>query len=140
MLYVLGFLFGKKDGKNVVWLMKKTKPHWQINLLNGIGGKFEYRETPIESMCREFREETGVETLATDWTEFCELSDMSLWRIHCFTSHKECSPKTTTEEEVGCYDMNNLPQNIIPNVPWLVSMAFHTPPTTIYQIAENTLY
>jgi 8-oxo-dGTP pyrophosphatase MutT (NUDIX family) len=55
--YVLGIMFSENEKKVlVIW---KSRPAWQVDKLNGIGGKIEEGETPIEAMHREFREETG---------------------------------------------------------------------------------
>jgi 8-oxo-dGTP diphosphatase len=57
--YVVGFLF--KPGYEMVVLIEKKRPLWQLGKLNGIGGHIEAGETPVEAMVREFREEAGVE-------------------------------------------------------------------------------
>lgn len=62
--YVLGFLFSNFD----VALIKKTHPEYQKGKLNGIGGKIEPRETPLEAMEREFFEETGFKLSAGAWS------------------------------------------------------------------------
>lgn len=43
----------------MVYLLKKNKPEWQRGLWNGIGGKIEKDETPLEAICREVFEESG---------------------------------------------------------------------------------
>lgn len=55
--YVLGFMFNEAESK--VILIFKNRPAWQAGKLNGIGGKIEEGETPIQAMNREFAEETG---------------------------------------------------------------------------------
>lgn len=69
--YVVGFLFD--DNMTQVCMIKKSRPVWQNGLLNGIGGKIDERETPLEAMIREFREETGVDTTARTWSHVCTL-------------------------------------------------------------------
>lgn len=55
--YVLGIMFSEDEERVLaIW---KNRPDWQAGKLNGIGGKIEDGETPIEAMRREFREETG---------------------------------------------------------------------------------
>lgn len=54
--YVLGFLFSE-DGSRVL-LIWKNRPAWQAGKLNGIGGKIEDGEQPLDAMKREFVEET----------------------------------------------------------------------------------
>ena len=56
--YVVGFLLNY-DRTQVV-LIRKNRPAWQAGHLNGVGGKIEMGETPIEAMTREFEEETGL--------------------------------------------------------------------------------
>jgi 8-oxo-dGTP diphosphatase len=60
--YVVGFAFTKD--REYVLVIKKLRPDWQKGLLNGIGGKIEPGETPIEAMKRECMEEAHVEL---DW-------------------------------------------------------------------------
>lgn len=55
--YVLGFMFNLAESK--VLLVWKNRPAWQAGKLNGVGGKIEEGETPIQAMNREFAEETG---------------------------------------------------------------------------------
>lgn len=55
--YVLGIMFSEDEKKVLtIW---KNRPSWQLNKLNGVGGKLEDGETPIQAMNREFSEETG---------------------------------------------------------------------------------
>ena len=56
--YTIGFVFNK--AKDAVLLIKKRKPSWQAGYWNAPGGKIEQNETPLQAICREFREETGV--------------------------------------------------------------------------------
>lgn len=65
MNYCLGFMFDFAL-QNVV-LIRKKRPVWQEGLLNGVGGKLEQGESPIQAMVREFREETGIVTTESDW-------------------------------------------------------------------------
>jgi 8-oxo-dGTP diphosphatase len=60
--YVVGFAFS--DDTEHILLIKKLRPQWQKGFLNGIGGKIEEGESPIEAMQRESMEETG---LRLDW-------------------------------------------------------------------------
>ena len=55
--YVLGFMFNEAESK--VLLVWKNRPAWQAGKLNGVGGKIEAGETPVQAMNREFAEETG---------------------------------------------------------------------------------
>ena len=63
--YVAGFAFSP-DGENVA-LLTKARPEWQAGLMNGIGGKIEPGELPIDAMVREFQEETGELVYKEQW-------------------------------------------------------------------------
>jgi len=124
MNYVVGFLFSldilAKDTK--VALIEKQKPEWQKNRFNGIGGKVEDGENPLEAMTREFKEETGA--LIIDWRPFCEY----FWRgdiIYFFESHGDLSKLESKEIEqikiVKVCEVGNYP--IIINLRWLIPLA-----------------
>ncbi len=68
---VVGFLFSE-DFSYVV-LIEKSKPEWQAGRLNGVGGKIEEGEEPLDAMRREFKEEAGLDI--QHWIEFAHLSD-----------------------------------------------------------------
>jgi len=115
---VLGFLF---DGKGNVALIKKDSPAWQNGRLNGIGGKIERGETPVQAMTREFREEAGAEVLS--WRQFCVMTGDG-YCMHCFTAREKVKINPNTDEGViGWYSVNNLPANILPNARFLIPMA-----------------
>lgn len=118
--YVAGFLFSK-DKKSVA-LIQKLKPEWQCGLFNGIGGKIEDGETPLDAMRREFREEAGVDI--QEWMMFCELR----WRggvVYFFRATGDLSGLVTmTEEQVRRIPVEFLPgHKTVPNLAWLVPMA-----------------
>lgn len=64
-VYCCGFMFSKETRE--VALIEKKKPDWMARKLNGIGGKVQNNETPAAAMVREFREETGLDTLESMW-------------------------------------------------------------------------
>ena len=82
--YVVGFMFNAH--RNRVLLIKKTHPHYQAGFLNGIGGKIEATETPIQAMIREFKEEANLETYELTWKQFCILTIPDHTRIYFFYS------------------------------------------------------
>lgn len=121
MNYVNGFLFNKD--RSMVALIRKEKPEWQKDRLNGIGGKIEDGETPLFAMQREFEEETGA--VVEDWHHFAALFH-SGHIIHFFVSFEQDTVKlnSTTDEKVGWYLVSNLnSQPIIGNLKWLIPLA-----------------
>ena len=121
--YVTGFLFSE-DTKHLV-LIKKINPQWQRGLLNGIGGKIEAGELSIDAMVREFHEETGVITTQTDWTYYAKVYRPNCYDVDMYFAHTDLafSAKTIEQEEVCIMALSELPNNIIPNLRWLIPLA-----------------
>jgi len=119
--YVLGYAFYNKEDGLYVALIEKTRPDWQKGKLNGIGGKIELNENPLDAMRREFEEETSVRNMG--WKLFCQFHDDKDFYIYCYMSFPDVEPKTMTDEKVGLYMVNKLPNNIIPNLRWLIPMS-----------------
>lgn len=84
--YVVGFLFDKYYKTEHVLLILKQKPLWQSGKYNGIGGKVEEGETPLEAMHREFKEEVGLEGL--DWQPLCTITG-SNEVVHFFDAYDD---------------------------------------------------
>jgi 8-oxo-dGTP diphosphatase len=129
--FAMGYLF---DGKGNVALIQKHRPDWQKGRLNGIGGKIEKGETPLEAMVREFCEEAGAEVLS--WRQFAELTGAG-YGLYCFTSRENIDIWTMTDEEVGWYPVNDLPSNILPNARFLIPMADYKFAITAKIIHQN---
>lgn len=122
--YVLGFMFSL-DGHQVV-LIQKTKPAWQKGLLNGVGGKIEDNETPLEAMQREFLEETGVDY--PFWEERLQMHGEG-WHCHVFSafSNRVSKCSTTTEEPVRVIPTQMIPSSVISNLKWLIPFLLEVP-------------
>lgn len=131
--YVVGFLF-RSQGKEVA-LIRKLKPEFQRGKLNGVGGKIEDGETPLNAMCREWREETG--SVVVDWTGFASLVAGEAL-IHFFSAFGGDAVKLSspTDEEVNWFEVICL--DIMPrmkNLDWLIPMALD--PDQPFSICEN---
>lgn len=121
--FVLGFLFNQT--LDMVLLIRKSRPQWQCGLLNGVGGKVEKDESPMDAMVREFREETGAHTGVGDWNFFARMSGTG-FVVDCFVSN--CVQgwefaRSVTDEQLEHYDVGSICSlDTVPNVPWLVWM------------------
>ncbi len=119
MEYVAGLLYSD-DGLRVT-LVLKNRPDWQAGLYNAVGGKIEFGETPYDAMKREFIEEAGVDI---DW-EFRFLLDGPDYKVHFFTCHNTEAMqylRTMTDEPIEVVEAYDLPENIIPNLWWIIPM------------------
>jgi 8-oxo-dGTP diphosphatase len=130
--YVVGFLF---NTKGYVALVTKNRPAWQKGRLNGIGGHIEKDETPEQAMTREFREEAGCEGL--DWRKYGRVRGNE-YEVHLFTANNEIAEiRSVTDEMVGWYPIDKLPDNILPNLKWLIPMADYKLPINAEIIHES---
>lgn len=126
--YVLGFAFGERKGRPAVLLVQKTAPAWQAGKYNGVGGKIDPGETPIEAMVREFGEETGINTSADDWTERLTLEGAE-WKVfifRCETSYLHLARQITKKDRPVIAEVNALPENVLGNLRWIVPMLCDT--------------
>lgn len=121
--YVLGFFTG--EGK--VALIRKRRPKWQAGLLNGIGGRMEPGEAPIDAMAREFREETGV-VRPISWRLYCVVTNRNAgYRIHVFHATGDLAElRTVTDEALEHHDVNLLPPDVVSKVRWLLPLGLDT--------------
>lgn len=118
-MWVVGFLFSGNLRRVV--LIEKQRPEWQRGRLNGVGGKIEPGETPIEAMRREFREEAGADV--DGWRQFCELR-FKAGTIYFFRAVNNADIKTMEDERVDWYHTWEVPNlATLPNLRWLVPMA-----------------
>lgn len=125
--YVLGFMFD--DTVEQLVLIEKQKPAFQKGKYNGVGGKIEKIDNnPEAAMRREFWEETGVDH--ADWKKVCVLEgkdDNDPWVMHVYTTISEdaANVQTKTAEKVSLIKADELPDNIMPNLMWLIPMSLH---------------
>jgi len=123
--YVAGFLFDRS--LNMVVLIEKQSPEWQKDKWNGVGGKVEAGETPLQAMVREFKEEAGLDIL--DWQQLCTIHGRNS-EITFFYSVTEAehlmNVRTLTKERLGVWslarvNMWNFP--LVSNIRWILPMA-----------------
>jgi 8-oxo-dGTP diphosphatase len=98
--YVCGFMFSDSGiASPRILLIKKSRPKWQYGCLNGIGGKVEPDETPLQAMNREFQEEAGISGL--EWDHVSTLNGPD-YQVHFFSTWASAKiyneAKTQTDE------------------------------------------
>lgn len=124
ILYVAGFMFSP-DFENVI-LIEKKKPEWQKGKYNGIGGKIEQGETPIDAMVREFEEEAGIKTTPSDWKSLCIIGTDEYSVSFFYCTHKDWEEALSmTDEEVfnvPIMDLHAISYGLIENLNWLIPM------------------
>lgn len=136
-LAVAGFLYGNSPTDSSakpprkVALIRKARPAWQAGKLNGIGGRVNPGETPLDAQVREFREETEVDGLTRDdWRPFAVLSgkdDNGQWTVVFFAARTTQAFDLQTDNDekpewlslVGLLDRSD----IVPNLKWLIPLS-----------------
>lgn len=103
--YVLAFVFDEKK-ENVI-LIRKNRPEEQRGKLNGLGGKIEEGETPLEAIKREIQEESGLTIPLEDFQPVGVIQDTSnendyKFKVDVFFAKSNILvAKTLTDEEIS---------------------------------------
>lgn len=123
--YVLAFMINAT--KNQILLIKKKRPAFQAGKMNGIGGKIEGDETPVDAIIREVEEETGLKTTEYEWANFGEMRLPDGGKVHLFKTFRDDleNALSMTDEEVVVMDIdyNFLKPLVMPNLIWLIDVA-----------------
>lgn len=123
--YVVGFAFDQ--GKEHVLLIKKNRPEWQKNHYNGVGGRIEQGERPVESMVREFAGETGYATKPDQWQPLIRIINKALHPAEIFFFFSELDIekcRSITDEQLLIFPTVFLDSlDTVSDVQWLVPMA-----------------
>jgi 8-oxo-dGTP diphosphatase len=122
--YVVGFAY-TENGQ--VLLARKKRPDWQAGCLNGIGGKVEAGETPIQAMERECTEETGLDLT---WHHRGVMNginnDACCFECHIFYTSKDDSVKNfqqIEDESLALYSFDEMMKHkIVNNLMYLVPL------------------
>lgn len=121
--YTVGFVFN--SDLTQVALVTKTHPDWQKGKLNGIGGKIEDGESALACMVREIKEEAGFVSRESDWTHVLSMQRPNLYVEFYACRHQGPATelRTMTDEQVAWYPVAALPQNVVPNLRWILPLA-----------------
>jgi len=128
----LGFVF---NGDHCL-LIQKNRPDWQKGRLNGIGGKLEPGEYVIPGVIREIEEETGYPSsllCRLKWNHFTQMYfESSNARMHVlsaewtgldFWDYYDPDVDNGGEGTPVIVNINNLPNNCLPILHWLIPMS-----------------
>ncbi len=121
--YVIGIYF-TYDYKKVA-LILKNRPKWQEGLYNFPGGHIEEGEIAEQAIIREFKEECCIDI--PQWELLGEM-DSPRYRVVMFTAvqlswSEEDKLKQGEDQPVIWAEVDNLPDNIISNLRWLIPLA-----------------
>lgn len=111
MNYVVGIV---TDGSKIL-LLRKNNPDWQKGLYNGVGGKVDLDETPLEAIIRECQKEVGLKISNWNQIETIPLqSGVDLTYFFAVIEEEELKKAQGLEDErVEFFDIDNLPKNIL---------------------------
>jgi 8-oxo-dGTP pyrophosphatase MutT (NUDIX family) len=146
--YVVGFLFhseGLLDDGDIL-LIRKARPAWQANSLNGVGGKVEPGETGLQAMAREFQEEAAYKELIA-WEPFATISGLETpdragtplgeqFIVEYFRAKIRGARPAIPEQQFDPWETAeplewhwtaDLPRECLPNLAWLIPMALREP-------------
>lgn len=121
--YVVGIII---DGERGL-LIEKNRPDWQKGKLNGIGGKIEKDETPLDAIIRETIEECGL--TIHRWKEIkrdiCEENDVEIYYFSSYVSDciLDCYV-SNTDEKVIMYHKSSIPENVLPDIGMMIREVF----------------
>lgn len=106
--YCLGFVFSPDQDK-VLLIQKRSTDKYNPNCWNGLGGKVEKNETPLEAMVRETKEEASLRVDPEYWSEMGVISDDETYTVHVFSSMALLdAASTSTDEEVREFDRSQV--------------------------------
>lgn len=140
--YACGFAFDRLD-HNTVLLIRKLRPKEMYMRLNGVGGKVEEGESPLQCMHREFQEEVGL--TGGNWRHFATLlcplynEPARIWFFTCDNLDIYQAVQMEDERPMRVDTNFVLPDTAIDNLNWLIPMALSSSKEWPYHIVENSL-
>lgn len=135
--YVVGFIVDLET-KQVV-LIRKNRPADQKGKLNGVGGRINVGESPVQAMVREAQEECGVRTTKDSWLQFhyerrldvtqqIPTNTCLYFYVCVATEETRNTVRTRTDEPVDLYEFEGhgtlrTQEPVVPSLHWLLPMA-----------------
>jgi 8-oxo-dGTP pyrophosphatase MutT (NUDIX family) len=123
--FVCGLVFTTRI--DYVCLIRKKRPPWMLNLLNGVGGEVESQDKVwLDAMVREFREETTQHLEHVLWKPFATTIIGTKSSCHWFTCRADFDlpDKSPTDEQVCWFPLSRLPlEECVSDMRWLIPMA-----------------
>jgi 8-oxo-dGTP diphosphatase len=122
--FTLGFVFDQSL-QNVL-LIHKSRPESQKGRVNGLGGKIEKNETPLQCIVREVKEESNLQTDPTQWIALGSILDKNVWHAYVFAyvyTNVQTDAKSMEDQPVEWFPVDNLPKNSMNNLAWLIPFA-----------------
>lgn len=120
--YTVGFIFDEFDN---VLLIHKDRPADQVGKVNGIGGKIEKGETPLQCIIREAQEECGLKIDKWNNGGIKRAESAIIYLFYTSIKNDEIVKyKSLTSEKVELFKMNNLPDNLYDTTKELI-IKFH---------------
>ena len=120
----MAFIFNKDVTK--VLLINKTRPEWQRGKLNGLGGKIEENESPVDCVLREVKEESMLGINQDNLKYFGEMVNADKSSTQLFAAiylGNENDAHSNEDQEVEWVEIKSLPTTIMTNLSWLIPMA-----------------
>lgn len=132
------------DHRDRLLFIRKLKPDWQIGLLNGVGGKIEEGETPLQAMSREWHEESHG-TPSPEWQALASFEFVGGSKVHFFKAQSNeleyfrlHGRKNDAGERFEALAMEHALRrdDLIPNLKWLIPLAFIDTCSQVVHVAE----
>jgi 8-oxo-dGTP diphosphatase len=140
--YVVGFAF---DSRGWFAMIEKQHPDWQKGLWNGIGGKIEKDEIPVDAMVREFHEEAGQLIPKEQWKFVGRMLEADHFDCAVFmTQINVLDLKSMTDERIRIFPPEAIQDMgvrypCLPNIPALLQLCLLKPSVSHGRIPTFTL-
>lgn len=114
----LVFVFS--DDLKYVYLLRKKRPKWQEDFLNGVGGKRKADESFSVCAIRETKEEINIKIEKENLFNIGVIEAKD-FRVRIFTCRTKDKPKQMEDEKLVIVDVKEIPKlKVIPNLVMLV--------------------